>query len=201
MGSTKTRPWSLCYNPLGMKTFFLNFFPLCLFVTSACGEPIATGTPEPETAAILEATVTATTPPQNDPCSSENLPDAVETVNTLMREFDDASQVASNIPMEQLPVIISNLQRIRRAAEDTAIPSCLNMLKTHQLNHMNMMIQTLIAFVGGGGQEALTSGLESARKEHDLYSLEIVRLLGSPLAAITSTPASSQETLAVTSTP
>jgi hypothetical protein len=53
---------------------------------------------------------------------------------------------------------------------------------------MNQMIQTLLAFVGGADQEALTSGLEKARSEHDLYSLEIVRLLGITLAPITATP-------------
>ena len=36
--------------------------------------------------------------------------------------------------------------------------------------------------------QALTNGLELARNEHDLYSLEIVRLLGITLAPITVTP-------------
>jgi hypothetical protein len=92
------------------------------------------------------------------------------------------------MPAQQLPDVISNLQRIRRAAEDSQIPACLGGLKTHQLNHMNLMIQTLIAFVGGASQEELNAGLENARKEHDLYSLEIVRLLGITLAPITATP-------------
>jgi len=105
-----------------------------------------------------------------------------------MREFDDTAQLASNLPPEQLPEVISNLQRIRRDAEDVQIPACLGTLKTHQLNHMNLMIQTLLAFVGGANQEALTSGLERARQEHDLYSFEIVRLLGITLAPVTATP-------------
>jgi hypothetical protein len=83
------------------------------------------------------------------------------------------------------------LQRIRRDAEDVKIPACLVTLKTHQLNHMNLMIQTLLAFVGGADREALNNGLETARKEHDLYSLEIVRLLGITLAPITATPPAS----------
>jgi hypothetical protein len=53
---------------------------------------------------------------------------------------------------------------------------------------MNLMIQTLLAFVGGASQETLNNGLEMARKEHDLYSIEIVRLLGITLAPITATP-------------
>jgi hypothetical protein len=162
-----------------MKNFVLHLFPLILLITAACSnQQIAT---QPET---LVTSVTTT----NDLCSSENLPTTVQGLNDLMREFDDASQLASNTPAQQLPHVISNLQRIRRAAEDTQIPSCLGALKTHQLNHMNLMIQTLIAFVGGASKEQLNTGLENARKEHDLYSLEIVRLLGITLAPITATP-------------
>lgn len=118
-----------------------------------------------------------------------------------MREFEDASQLASNLPAQQLPQLISNLQRIRRGAEDAQIPACLATLKTHQLNHMNLMIQTLLAFVGGADQEELTNGLELARQERDLYSLEIIRLLGVTLAPITATPPASQEPPAASNTP
>jgi hypothetical protein len=162
-----------------MKKFILYLLPLFLLLTSACsGQPAA---------AQPEAQLTSTTA-KDDPCSSQNLPTTVQGINDLMREFDDASQLASNTPAEQLPSLISDLQRIRRDAEDTQIPACLGELKTHQLNHMNLMIQTLIAFVGGAGKEELNTGLENARKEHDLYSLEIVRLLGITLAPITATP-------------
>ena len=116
------------------------------------------------------------------------MPATVQPINDLMREFEDASQLASNLTAQQLPEVISNLQRIRRDAEDVQIPACLGTLKTHQLNHMNLMIQTLLAFVGGADREALNNGLDLARKEHDLYSLEIVRLLGITLAPLTATP-------------
>ncbi len=106
-----------------------------------------------------------------------------------MQEFDTASQLESDLTAQQLSDIITNLQRIRRSAEDVQIPACMRTLKTHQLNHMNLMIQTLLAFVGGADQEALNNGLEQARQEHDRYSLELVRLLGITLAPITVTPA------------
>jgi len=160
-----------------MKKFILCLFPLFLLITSSCGSQLIATQPD--------ALVTSAA---DDPCSSQNLPTTVQGLNDLMREFDDASQLASNTPAKQLPDVISNLQRIRRGAEDTQIPSCLGQLKTHQLNHMNLMIQTLIAFVGGASQADLNTGLENARKEHDLYSLEIVRLLGITLAPITATP-------------
>ena len=163
-----------------MKKFFLYSFPLFLFFFSACsGQPAATQT---------DALPTSLLSPNEDACSTENIPATIEPINDLMREFDDASQLASNLPAPQLPEIISNLQRIRRDTEDIQIPACLVTLKTHQLNHMNLMIQTLLAFVSGANQEELNNGLELARKEHDLYSLEIVRLLGVTLAPITATP-------------
>ena len=164
-----------------MQKLFLHVFPLLLLFLSACGgQPAAT--------AQTDSLTTPTISPDDDPCSTQNLPGTVQPVNDLMREFEDASQLASNLPAQQLPAVISNLQRIRRDVEDVQIPACLATLKTHELNHMNMMIQTLLDFVGGADQEALTSGLEKARNEHDLYSLEIVRLLGITLAPITATP-------------
>ncbi|HLO31094.1 MAG TPA: hypothetical protein VK249_18240 [Anaerolineales bacterium] len=159
-----------------LKRVVLYLLPLYLLSLSACnGRPIAA-----QPAVVSTMTL--------DPCSSENLPATVQPVNDLMREFDDASQIASSTPVQGLTDIISNLQRIRREAEDVQVPPCLGTLKTHQLNHMNLMIQTLIAFVGGANQETLKNGLEMARKEHDLYSLEIVRLLGITLAPLTATP-------------
>ena len=168
--------------PSIVKKLVLYLFPICLLSLSACsGQRLATQSAE----SALPATS------DDDRCSPDNLPTTVQGINDLMREFDDASQLASNTPVQQLPSIISNLQRIRRDAEDAQIPACLGTLKTHQLNHMNLMIQTLIAFVGGASQEELKNGLEMARKEHDLYSLEIVRLLGITLAPITATPPAS----------
>jgi len=145
---------------------------------SACGsQPVPT---QPEA-------LPASTTPSDDPCSSENLPTTVKGLNDLMQEFDEASQLVSSTPAERLQEVISNLQRIRRDVEDTQIPACLGTLKTHQLNHMNLTIQTLIAFVAGKSQDELHNGLKEARKEHDLYSLEMVRLLGITLAPVTAT--------------
>ena len=167
----------------GMPRAFLCLFPVVLFFVSACGgQPAATQSEMPATA------TTPTISSDEDPCAPQNMPSTVQPVNDLMREFEDASQLASNLTAQQLPEVISNLQRIRRAAEDVDIPACLDTLKTHQLNHMNLMIQTLLAFVGGADQDTLNSGLELARKERDLYSLEAVRLLGITLAPIITTP-------------
>ena len=165
--------------PEMLQKRIMHLFPLILLITGSCGrQPLATQ-PGP---------LAANTAPVDDPCSTQNLPTTVQGLNDLMREFDDASQSISSTPAQQLSQVISKLQRIRREVEDSQIPACLGELKTHQLNHMNLVIQALIAFVGGASQDELKAGLENARKEHDLYSLEIVRLLGITLAPITATP-------------
>lgn len=177
----------------GMKRLLRYLFPLLLLFLAACaGQPAPTQ---------IETPATSTTSLEEDPCSPQTLPTTVQPVNDLMREFEDASQLVSNLPAEELSGVISNLQRIRRNVEDVKIPACLGTLKTHQLNHMNLMIQTLLAFVGGANQETLNNGLEMARKERDLYSLEIIRLLGVTLAPITATPSSLQEPPVASSTP
>jgi len=64
------------------------------------------------------------------------------------------------------------------------------------LAHMNIVIDTMIAFVDGADTETLDRGIADARKEHDLCTLEIVRLLGitpwsainMPIPPITPTP-------------
>ncbi|HSL45181.1 MAG TPA: hypothetical protein VK897_17240 [Anaerolineales bacterium] len=159
-----------------IKKLALYFLPFFLFILSACGGQIPTAS--------------NTTTASDDPCSTQNLPDTVRGISDLMNEFDDTSAQITGISIQQLPEVISELQRIRRDAEDLQIPPCLATLKTHQLNHMNLMIQALLAFVGGADQQTLSDRLEMARQEHDLYALEIVRLLGITLAPITATASS-----------
>lgn len=116
--------------------------------------------------------------PTTDPCSTELIEAEVQEVHNHMREFDDASFLASNLPREQLEDSIANLQRIRRQAEDEQIAACLTDLKKYQVEHMNSVINTLVAFMGGTSQEALEQSISAAREQHDQYTLELARLLG-----------------------
>lgn len=162
------------FNHGGAMNGKLQILIIALALTlSACGGNNATPP-------IVEATLTP------DPCTGLALGDSVKPINDLQREFDDASALAANLPREQLSDTITNLQRIRRAAEDTNPPSCLAALKKHQLAHMNAVIETLLAFVGGADKGALTTGIAQAQASHDQYTLELARLIG-----ITSPPTAS----------
>ncbi len=123
-----------------------------------------------------------------DSCSPEAITQTVKPIHDLMREFDDASALSSNLPIEQLPEAISNLQRIRRLAQDIAPPACLTTLHGHELAHMNAVIDTLLAFLNGADTSTLNQGLNVAREQHDLYSVELARVLGVTLVPATASP-------------
>ncbi len=95
-----------------------------------------------------------------------------------MREFDDASLLATNTPLDQMNSTIANLQRIRRTAEDLEVPSCLNTLKQVQLAHMNTVINTMLGFLSNSESEILNQNIELARQLHDQYTIELASLLG-----------------------
>jgi len=131
-----------------------------------------------------------------DPCSSGALPGEVDKVHKLLREFDDASLLATNTPRDQLPPVISDMQRIRRATEDQIVPPCLAVLKQLLMKHMNTVINTLVAFLGGADQTTLNQGADLARQQHNDYALEYARLLGITVVV----PATSTVDLSATGT-
>lgn len=132
-----------------------------------------------------------------DPCAPENIEAEVQKVHKLMREFDDGSALAASVPADQLTNVITNLQRVRRDAEDLVMPPCLVTLKTYEINHMNIVIDTLINLIGYANgtvtKDVIDKGVELARQEHDKYTIELARVLGlTPTSAdtsSTSTPA------------
>jgi len=173
---------------------------LATIIISACGssEQAPTKTPKPtKTSKATEPAASPLPTATPDPCAPENLPAEVEKVHKLMREFDDASLLASNTPIEQLNPSIADLQRIRRGAEDQPVPSCLTSLKQYQLAHMNTVINTMLYMLGYQGndsdKEVLNQGIALARQQHDQYILELANVLGLTVVAAPTT-ASAQGT-------
>jgi hypothetical protein len=161
---------------------FISIFGLMILLTSCGGVapavvPTKAKTPQIQVASptAIPAIVSSATP---DPCSPDQIEAAVQKVHRHMREFDDASTLASSLPLQELSDPIANLQRIRREAEDEEIPACLTNLKKYQIDHMNTVIGTLIAFLGGADKQTLEQSISLARQQHDQYTLELARLLG-----------------------
>jgi hypothetical protein len=175
------------------RILFLLILVVSIFLT-ACGAakitPVATQAPSE----VVVATSTS------EPCSKENLPGEVTKVNDLMREFDDYSKLASSTPQAQLVQVIPPMQEVRRRAEAQVVPECLQNLKLLQINHMNTVIETLMAFMGNPKAEKVNQGIVSARDFHLQYDMEIARLLGltlvpPPTLALTSESQSSPSIL------
>jgi hypothetical protein len=51
-------------------------------------------------------------------------------------------------------------------------------MKKYQVQHMNSVINTLVAFMGAADQQSLDEGISLAREQHDQYTLELARVLG-----------------------
>jgi hypothetical protein len=151
-------------------------------------------------------TVTPTAPPSLtvDPCSPDLIRGDVEKVHALMLEFYDASALASETPAGQLLQIIPNLQEIRRRAQALKVSHCLDTLRSYQISHMNMVINTLLAFMGNSDQGVLVEGIVQARLLNEEYKKEKARLLGEtyiPPATRTPLPTQGTVTLQVSPTP
>jgi hypothetical protein len=154
----------------------------------------------PTAANTLPPTLTNTP----DPCSEENLQVLVPIFNRNSRAFDDLSVIAQNTPREQLVPIVSQLQEIRRAAEDYAVPSCMSKAKEYQLAYMNTFIDTLLALYSSLTSKLtdqdvnlINQGMGLAIQYHDQYMIETARLLGVTLPA----PPTAISTLEGTTTP
>jgi outer membrane murein-binding lipoprotein Lpp len=129
-------------------------------------------------AAALASLLLGACAASSDPCAPANITTEVAKVNSLMREFDDAAQLASQVKRDQLVDVIPSLQEIRRRAEDLDVPYCLATLKSLQVTHMNTVINTLLSFVGGAEPDLLVQGIALARMQHEDYNRELARLMG-----------------------
>lgn len=140
----------------------------------------ATFTPSP--------TATETFTPTPDPCLPENLSDAVSEVHDFMIKFDKLSTEAAQVQREDLPEKITGLEDLLQAAQEQKVAPCLQTLKDHQLKHMQLVIDTLNAFLDGADKKTLDDMIQQARDEHDAYALELARLLKIDIFTSTPTP-------------
>lgn len=170
------------------KTIIFCQIIFCFFIAACDSSENTSEVPPP---APMTETVEAIA--TLDPCLAPALNDEVAKINKLMREFDDYSTLASNTPQTQLVVIIPELQRILREAEDQVVPSCLLSLKKLQLEHMEIVVQTLLAFIGNSDPNLVNTGISRARDLHQQYDIELARLLGITLQ-ISTAPATTLET-------
>jgi hypothetical protein len=151
--------------------------------------PSPTGAP-PTVARTAAPTATV------DPCATELIRPDIEKVDALMQEFYDASALAAQTPANRLLEVIPSLQEIRRRAQALKVSHCLDTLRSYQISHMNMVINTMISFMGNADQSVLMEGIVQARLLNEAYKKEKARLLGEPyIPPATATPMPTQGTM------
>jgi len=151
-------------------------------------------------------TSTLTKPPvvTSDACLTEMIRGDVEKVDALMLEFYDASALASQTPADQLVEVIPGLQEIRRRADALKVSGCLDTLRSFQVSHMNIVINTLLAYMAKSDPSILVEGIIQARLLNEEYKKEKARLLGEtyvPPATRTFTPTAGTTTPSPSSIP
>jgi hypothetical protein len=160
------------------KGFLVSVLVFSL-VLSACSSS-STATPLPQATATV------------DPCLPQYARTIAQKMHSHMREFGDASTLASALTVDKLPSAIAEMQRIRRAAQDEPAPSaCLGKLKELEVTHMNVVISIFLAMLNGEKSENLQTGIENARKLNDAYNQELASVLGVtlvPQPTVTPTP-------------
>lgn len=143
------------------------------------------------TSTIVSSTPTITNTP--DPCLPEVIGATIFEFDRISREFNDAFILAQNTPAAQLSENISELQRIRRSAEDFEIPICLTRLKQVQLGFMNSAIEAtinLFSNFSGDPNKPITQeqvdtavaminqNMQAAQEYSVMYTVEMGQLLG-----------------------
>jgi hypothetical protein len=149
--------------------------------------------PLPTMTETQTAPPTSTITPTPDHCATENLQATLLPFDQISREFSDTFVLAQNTPAAQLSPMISELQKIRRRAQDYFVPPCLSALKKYQINFMNTAIDVsllLYSSFPGEPNDSLTqeqvdtivaqvNQLMIELSDHgQQYAIEMARLLG-----------------------
>ena len=164
--------------------------------------------------ALPTSTATITSTP--DPCAPENIRATIMELDKVSRQFSDTFVLAQNTPAAQLSPTVSEMQAIRRSAEDFVIPSCLSTLKDYQLGFMNTAINVsllLYSSFSGDPNQTLTQEqvnsvvtqvnqlMTEATDYSNKYTIEMASLLGITLTPSPSKTQAESTSVTVTATP
>ncbi len=154
-------------------------------VLTACGPgsagPASTSASQTPAPANTGAIIMSSTP---DPCSIANLPAEVQKVDDITRQFDDGTAIVDNLlrgsslNADQLANYVTQLQSMRRTADDQTVPACLKNLKDIQLADMNAVIDYFLLILGHSDKKTTDQVAAQAIQLDQQYKIEKARLLG-----------------------
>lgn len=107
--------------------------------------PLPTATPEPT---ITVTPVPTETPvPTPRPTCTELSTSFVTNVENLLRRWDDADQVAGATPRMSLAGPVSDLQALKREAENLEVLDCAKPVKVYLVNYMDSTVSAYLDFM------------------------------------------------------
>lgn len=138
-----------------------------VFAPRSQAEPVAAaGTPAPPT-------------PTPDPCFGA-LPNFFDRIEPMAREWDDANKLAGQTSRISLAPQIAALQRLRRQAQDLAVPDCATAAKNHLVDSMDLTIEGYLAFMGQKDDATVSLEFKMANNALQAFENELDRLKGLP---------------------
>jgi len=91
------------------------------------------------------------------PCGTSKVNKAIDDMSTVAEEFDDAFAVANSTARMSLSGPISEMQNVKRNADDIVVPVCLENAKQLLVGGMQTSIDGFIAFLGQEPDDVVTS--------------------------------------------
>ncbi len=113
-----------------------------------------------------------------------------EGVRDVARRFDDAVELAQSTPRVSLAPIVSDLQAIRRDAEDIEVPDCAADAQDALIAYMDSTIDGFRAFLASEADASVNAYFDAASRHFNDYQERLDTVMGVPSATPrpTSTP-------------
>ena len=112
----------------------------------------------------------------SQPCTVQS-EQFIQDFDAIMSEWTDAEMVAQSTPRVSLPPVVSELQEIRRRADNELTPpDCAADLKPKILEFMDATIDLYLAFMANESDGAVSEKMQAADAALNGYSFDMAAL-------------------------
>lgn len=125
---------------------------------------------------ILIATLTACGVPGLSQSCADQSAAFLEQVQSVAREWDDATKLAGSTPRASLSAQIGNLQGIRRRAQELPAPECAGAAKAKLIGSMDKTIQAFLDFLAQKPEATVQTSFADAGRLMLEFGEEMVKI-------------------------
>lgn len=114
---------------------------------------------------------------KNTYCPSDEVEIAIDEMESLAEEWDDAYAIASSTSRMALSGPIGDMQEIKREVGDMVVPPCLESSVVNLEKSMEFTINGFIAFLGQEDDDDVVYYFDMANKFQDNWSDDIAEIM------------------------